>query len=74
MLFAAGDQGLSTKQLTEVMEISHIEALNLLEMLSDSYEKSTERGIVLLELAGMFQLATKKRTCGLFAKISRSTW
>ncbi|EUJ31047.1 SMC-Scp complex subunit ScpB [Listeria cornellensis] len=60
LLFAAGDEGLSTKQLTEVMEISHIEALNLLETLSDNYAKSAERGIVLLELAGTFQLATKK--------------
>ncbi len=58
--FAAGDAGLSTEQLTEVMEITHIEALNLLELLSDRYNGSADRGLILLELAGTFQLATKK--------------
>lgn len=61
MLFAAGDAGLSTEQLTEVMEITHIEALNLLELLSERYNESADRGLILLELAGTFQLATKKR-------------
>lgn len=61
LLFAAGDAGLSTEQLTEVMEITHIEALNLLELLSERYNESADRGLILLELAGTFQLATKKR-------------
>ncbi|EAE7816437.1 SMC-Scp complex subunit ScpB [Listeria monocytogenes] len=60
LLFAAGDAGLSTEQLTEVMEITHIEALNLLELLSERYNESADRGLILLELAGTFQLATKK--------------
>nr|WP_219931887.1 SMC-Scp complex subunit ScpB [Listeria seeligeri] len=60
MLFAAGDAGLSTEQLTGVMEITHIEALNLLELLSERYNDNPDRGLILLELAGTFQLATKK--------------
>lgn len=58
--FCGGRCGLSTEQLTEVMEITHIEALNLLELLSDRYNGSADRGLILLELAGTFQLATKK--------------
>lgn len=69
LLFAAGDEGLSTKQVTEVMEISHIEALNLLETLSDNYAESPERGILLLELAGTFQLATKKENAAYLRKL-----
>lgn len=61
LLFVMGDAGLSTEQLTEVMEITHIEALNLLELLSERYNESADRGLILLELAGTFQLATKKR-------------
>ncbi|WP_270994335.1 SMC-Scp complex subunit ScpB [Listeria seeligeri] len=60
LLFAAGDAGLSTEQLTGVMEITHIEALNLLELLSERYNDNSDRGLILLELAGTFQLATKK--------------
>ncbi|MBC1482454.1 SMC-Scp complex subunit ScpB [Listeria sp. FSL L7-1485] len=60
LLFAAGDAGLSTEQLTGVMEITHIEALNLLELLSERYNENADRGLILLELAGTFQLATKK--------------
>ncbi|MBC1486430.1 SMC-Scp complex subunit ScpB [Listeria seeligeri] len=60
LLFAAGDAGLSTEQLTGVMEITHIEALNLLELLSERYNDNPDRGLILLELAGTFQLATKK--------------
>ncbi|WP_270993155.1 SMC-Scp complex subunit ScpB [Listeria seeligeri] len=60
LLFAAGDAGLSTEQLTGVMEITHIEALNLLELLSERYNNNPDRGLILLELAGTFQLATKK--------------
>ncbi|MBC1526180.1 SMC-Scp complex subunit ScpB [Listeria seeligeri] len=60
LLFAAGDAGLSTEQLTGVMEITHIEALNLLELLSERYNDNLDRGLILLELAGTFQLATKK--------------
>ncbi|MBC1444737.1 SMC-Scp complex subunit ScpB [Listeria seeligeri] len=60
LLFAAGDAGLSTEQLTGVMEITYIEALNLLELLSERYNDNPDRGLILLELAGTFQLATKK--------------
>ncbi|EUJ32912.1 segregation and condensation protein B [Listeria floridensis FSL S10-1187] len=72
LLFAAGDEGLSTKQLTEVMEITYIEALNLLESLSEEYEQNQARGLVLLELAGAFQLATKKEHAAYLRKLVES--
>ncbi|KMT59505.1 segregation and condensation protein B [Listeria fleischmannii 1991] len=69
LLFAAGDEGLSTKQLTETMEITYIEALNLLESLGEQYEKDASRGLILLELAGSFQLATKKENASYLRKL-----
>jgi segregation and condensation protein B len=69
LLFAAGDEGLSTKQLTETMEITYIEALNLLESLGEQYEKDISRGLILLELAGSFQLATKKENASYLRKL-----
>ncbi len=72
LLFAAGDEGLSTKQLTEVMEVTYIEALNLLETLSEKYAGSPASGLVLLELAGAFQLATKKEYAPYLKKLVES--
>lgn len=60
LLFAAGDEGLSVEQLVQVMGITHIEVLNLLEAVGEDYRSKDSRGLTLLETAGSFQLATKK--------------
>ena len=60
LLFAAGDEGLTLKQLAEVLEVEEIRASELIEDLSREYEKDNKRGIILVQLAGTFQLATKK--------------
>ncbi|WP_409293370.1 SMC-Scp complex subunit ScpB [Peribacillus sp. SCS-37] len=59
MLFAAGDEGLSLLQISKVMEISDTEAAQLIEELHHDYE-SEGRGLHLIQLAGVYQLATKK--------------
>ncbi|MGM7721328.1 SMC-Scp complex subunit ScpB [uncultured Metabacillus sp.] len=59
LLFAAGDEGLSLKQLAVVLEIEEQEVTGILEELSQSY-KDKERGIELVEVAGHYQLTTKK--------------
>ncbi|MGV3464590.1 MAG: SMC-Scp complex subunit ScpB [Heyndrickxia sp.] len=60
LLFAAGDEGLSLKQIKTVLEIEDFQAVELIEMLKDEYEQNPHRGITLIELAGTYQLATKK--------------
>ena len=60
LLFAAGDGGLSLKQIMQVMEIGQYEALETIASLQQSYEENEDRGIMLVELAGTYQLATKK--------------
>jgi segregation and condensation protein B len=59
LLFAVGDSGLSIKQLASLLEITELQSNEVLEELKRSYE-SNERGIQLVELAGTYQLATKK--------------
>lgn len=59
LLFAAGDEGLSIRQLSEVLEIDERETADVLEALKESYSH-TERGIMLTGIAGVYQLATKK--------------
>ncbi|MBZ5750401.1 MULTISPECIES: SMC-Scp complex subunit ScpB [Metabacillus] len=59
LLFASGDEGLSLKQLTVVLELEEPEVIEIVEELSRSYQEA-ERGIVLDEVAGHYQLTTKK--------------
>lgn len=60
LLFAAGDEGLSMKQIKTVLEIEEFQAVEIVEMLRQEYEQNPNRGITLIELAGTYQLATKK--------------
>lgn len=60
LLFAAGDEGLTVKQLAKVMEIPEYRAEELLIQLKEEYEENDNRGITLVQLAGTYQLATKK--------------
>ncbi|WP_417899956.1 SMC-Scp complex subunit ScpB [Bacillus haimaensis] len=59
LLFAAGDDGLTLKQLSTVLEIEESEALDAISALREDYH-SPDRGIAIIELAGTFQLTTKK--------------
>lgn len=59
LLFAAGDEGLTLKQLSTVLEIAESEALDAISALREDYQ-SPDRGIAIIELAGAFQLTTKK--------------
>ncbi|WP_318245840.1 SMC-Scp complex subunit ScpB [Bacillus tianshenii] len=59
LLFAAGDEGLTLKQLSTVLEIEENVALDAISALREDY-KSPDKGIAIIELAGTFQLTTKK--------------
>lgn len=59
LLFAAGDEGVSLKQLTEVFEIENESAHEIIEGLREDYQ-AANRGIVLVEEAEAYKLATKK--------------
>ncbi len=59
MLFAAGDEGLSIEQIASVLEVTHDETRDILSGLRENYEDNS-RGIQLVEIAGAYQLTTKK--------------
>ena len=72
LLFAAGDEGLSLKQIAEVLEIDSIMAESVLKDLLAEYNENEERGITLVELAGTYQLATKKEFSPYLKKLVES--
>lgn len=59
LLFASGDEGLSLKQLTMVLELEEQEVVGIMTELVENY-KQKDRGIELVEVAGHYQLTTKK--------------
>ncbi|MDF2556444.1 MAG: scpB [Bacillales bacterium] len=59
LLFAAGDEGLSLDQISSVLEVSKLEAREIIQKLQDTY-KDEMRGINIVEMAGVYQLVTKK--------------
>ncbi|MEH6908003.1 MULTISPECIES: SMC-Scp complex subunit ScpB [Neobacillus] len=69
LLFAAGDEGLSLKQVAEVLEVNELKASEIIEDLKKEYERDTKRGIMMVQLAGTYQLATKKENAAYLKKL-----
>ncbi|WP_411738610.1 SMC-Scp complex subunit ScpB [Peribacillus sp. S4] len=59
LLFAAGDEGLSVKQIASVLEITEYQATDIVGSLKEEYV-SDVRGIQVIEIAGVYQMTTKK--------------
>lgn len=60
ILFAAGDEGLTLKQIAHVLEVDELKAEEIVKEAQFIYQQDKSRGLVLVELAGAYLLATKK--------------
>ena len=56
LLFVSGSDGLSTKELSNILEIDEDNVLNLIDKLSNDY---TNRGLRIVKLGEKYKLATK---------------
>lgn len=68
LLFVAGDDGLTLKQLQFLTEASNEELQASIEELETRYSESVS-GICVKELAGVFQLVTKQEVAGTIQKL-----
>lgn len=59
LLFVAGDEGLSLAQLCDALTIQKEKAEQVIEEMRKDFKKEN-RGIEIIEMAGTYQLATKK--------------
>ncbi|TYS33915.1 SMC-Scp complex subunit ScpB [Bacillus pumilus] len=59
LLYAAGDEGLTKKQLMSVLEVEEVALLDMMSAVIEEYQKQ-ERGIELIEYADSYMLLTKK--------------
>ncbi|AKP47651.1 MULTISPECIES: SMC-Scp complex subunit ScpB [Bacillus] len=69
LLFAAGDEGLTLKQIADVLEIEEFEAMDIVNDLKQEYENNEQRGLQIIEWAHTFQLATKKENAPYLKKM-----
>jgi len=60
LLFVAGDDGLSMDEITSLLEVTTLEAQNLLAEMRASHNENSQSGLTLIETRKRFQLATKK--------------
>jgi segregation and condensation protein B len=58
LLFASGDEGITVKQLSNILEITEASVHTILEELKYDYENK-ERGIMLMHSHGAYHLTTK---------------
>ncbi|MFD1738814.1 SMC-Scp complex subunit ScpB [Bacillus salitolerans] len=68
ILFAVGDEGLTLKQLSTILELHEDTVSDIIDQMKLDYNEET-RGLQILELAGTFQLATKKEHAPFFQKL-----
>jgi segregation and condensation protein B len=71
LLFIVGDEGIDIKQISDVLQISEIVAVELLEELKADFRKES-RGIDLVEVAGVYQLTTKRDHAEYFKRLVES--
>ena len=71
LLFMAGDEGLSLKQLAEITELRADMVGDALKELKSDYKRA-KRGLQIVEIAGMFQMATLKEHAVYFERMAYS--
>ena len=59
LLFVAGDEGMTVKQLAQYIDVDIMEIEAGLSELQSQYNEEEQRGITLKQLAGTYQLTTK---------------
>ncbi|MFE8702617.1 SMC-Scp complex subunit ScpB [Cytobacillus sp. FJAT-54145] len=72
LLFAAGDEGLSLKQIAHVLEMDITLAEQVINELAEDFNSDRSRGITIVQLAGTYQLATKKENSVYLKKLVES--
>ncbi|WP_316569745.1 SMC-Scp complex subunit ScpB [Neobacillus sp. YIM B06451] len=69
LLFAAGDEGLSIRQIAEVLEVDEGRAAQIVDELKENLENDSGRGLIVILLAGTVQLGTKKENAPYLKKL-----
>ncbi|MGX9133788.1 SMC-Scp complex subunit ScpB [Rummeliibacillus sp. JY-2-4R] len=69
LLFVIGEDGLTTKQLSIITEATEEEITEAIQQMMVRFEEQQDRGIMLKELAGTFQLISKPEHADVIQKL-----
>ncbi|MGN7476534.1 SMC-Scp complex subunit ScpB [Solibacillus silvestris] len=69
LLFVAGDEGMTVKQLAQYIEVETMDIEAGLSELQSQYNEEEMRGITLKQLAGTYQLTTKPEVADTLKKL-----
>lgn len=72
LLFIAGDEGMTLEEMAVLLEMTPLEAHNLVLALQKSYEENKDSGLTVIETRSRYQLATKRRYSELIKKYAVS--
>lgn len=72
LLFIAGDEGMTLEEMAVLLEMTPLEAHNLVLALQKSYEENEDSGLTVIETRSRYQLATKRRYSELIKKYAVS--
>ncbi|MDQ0222253.1 segregation and condensation protein B [Streptococcus moroccensis] len=72
LLFIAGEEGLSLRQMAEVLEIPPTGLSQSLEKLSQKYQDDEESCLALIQSSGKYRLVTKEEHADLLRRFSRT--
>lgn len=72
LLFIAGDEGMTLEEMAVLLEMTPLEAHNLVLVLQKSYEENEDSGLTVIETRSRYQLATKRRYSELIKKYAVS--
>ena len=70
IIIVSGDEGISLKQISEVLEKSEEDVLKLLDLLKEEYKKDNH-GLSLELLGGNYKFVTKKECHEYLEKLAR---
>jgi segregation and condensation protein B len=68
LLFASGDEGITIRQLSAILEIPDSSVAHIVEELKYDYE-NTERGLIIMQSHDVFHLTTKPEHSAYFKKM-----
>lgn len=72
LLFVAGEEGLTVRNLAELLELSPQAIVQQLEKLGEKYQIDQESGLTLLESSSRYKLVTKKAYASLLRSYSKT--
>lgn len=72
LLFTAGDEGLSLKQIAGIIDGDEKIIEGILEEMKQEYEQDANRGITIVQLAGNYQFVTKKENAPYLQRLVES--